>query len=77
MPAELYPTPHRRYVLGQVHAGNVRWYPRTGWRLDGAMCNAVIRDMVRAGWLVEAGDAAKRTVSLTDAGRKHLPEVKA
>lgn len=73
-PIDLPPTAHRRYVLGQVDAGKVRWYPRTGWRLDGSMCNAVIRDMVRAGWLTEAGDAAHRTLTVTDAGRGHLPE---
>lgn len=73
--SDLQPTAHRIYVLGQVAASKVRWYPRTGWRLDGAMCNAAIRDMVRAGWLTESGDAAHRQLALTDAGRAHLPEV--
>ena len=75
-PVDLKPTPHRLYVLAQATATppRVRWYPqhRIGWRVDGAMCNAAVREMVRAGWLTEAGDAVHRTLTITSIGQQQL-----
>lgn len=78
--SDLQPTPYRLYLLGEADAGRVRWHQRLGWRLHAvdqkpSAQNANIRDMVRAGWLVESGNAVQRQIALTDAGRALLPEV--
>lgn len=73
---DLKPTPHRMYVLAEAAATppRVRWYPqnRIGWRVDGALCNAAIREMVHAGWLTEAGNATHRTLQITPTGQTIL-----
>lgn len=73
---DLKPTPHRMYVLAEATATppRVRWYPqnRIGWRVDGALCNAAVREMVGAGWLTEAGNATHRTLTITPTGEAIL-----
>jgi hypothetical protein len=75
-PIDLYPTPYRKYLLAQARDGRIRWHQRLGWRLHAEgqkpqTQNANVRDMVRAGWLTESGDATSRALSLTLAGEKH------
>jgi hypothetical protein len=71
---DLKPTDHRMYVLAEAVEGRVRWYPqnRIGWRVDGALCNDAVRTMCAAGWLVEAGNATHRTLTITPAGQAVL-----
>ena len=73
---DLKPTPHRMYVLAEAAATppRVRWYPqnRIGWRVDGALCNAAVREMCAAGWITEAGNAAHRTLTITEKGQHTL-----
>lgn len=76
VPIDLYPTPYRKYLAGQIREGRVRWHPRLGWRLHAQdqkpqTQNANVRDMVRAGWATEAGDALERQLTLTELGERH------
>lgn len=78
--SDLALTPYRKYLLTEALAGRIRWHQRLGWRLHAtdqkpSAQNANVRDMVRAGWVTESGNAIHRELALTDAGRAHLPEV--
>lgn len=73
---DLYPTPFRKYLAAQIRDGNIKWHQRLGWRLHGEdrkpqAQNANVRDMVRAGWVTEAGDAVERSLILTELGETH------
>jgi len=70
----LKPTAHRMYILAAAAEGKVRWYPqnRIGWRVDGASCNATIREMAAASWLTEHGNAERRTLAITEEGQATL-----
>lgn len=73
---DLFPTPYRKYLAAQVREGNIKWHPEQGWRLHGEdrkpqAQNANVRDMVRAGWVTEAGDAVDRSLTLTALGEQH------
>lgn len=68
-PTKLGMTRTRRGCLEAIEAGRVRWYPSTGWKAAGKAVNAVVRDVVSAGWAVESLDGDRRTIALTDAGR--------
>lgn len=68
-PIALAPTPTRRGCLEAIAAGKVRWFPSAGWRCAGKAVNAVVRDVVSAGWAVESLDGDRRTIALTNAGR--------
>lgn len=69
-PVKLKMTASRRGLLEAIAAGVVRWYPSYGWKSDGKGAAALVRDCVSAGWATEALDGDRRTIALTEAGRK-------
>lgn len=80
-PIDLHPTPYRRYLAGQIRDGNIKWHPKLGWRLHGEgrtpqAQNANVRDMVRAHWVTESGDAVTRELKLTRLGEQLAPPSK-
>jgi hypothetical protein len=73
-PLDLPLTAHRRYGLERLD--RMRWYPRDlGWRMEGAGCNALVRDFVAAHWVTETvSDTGRHTLEITDRGRNILAE---
>lgn len=70
-PLDLPVTEHRLYALKQVQVGGkVRWYPATGWRMDGGLCNALVRDLVLAKWVDEVIDGERRILVLAERGEQ-------
>lgn len=61
-------TEHRMYALRQ--RAKIRWYPRTGWRMDGQLCNAVVHEMIQARWLKVVVEDGKRTLKLDEVGEQ-------
>lgn len=71
--------PWRRYLLGEIRAGNVVWSPRTVtqrpfWRCDGVNVSVTVAQVVRARWVQVSGSEKSRTRSivLTDEGIRLL-----
>lgn len=66
-PMNLKPTQHRLYVLDAALSTppRARFYPQRnlGWRLDSTSINGTIRNLVKAGWLIETGDTTHRTLT--------------
>lgn len=76
-PKQLELTENRRGLLEAVKLGRVRYYPSSGWKCGGQTRNAVVRECVAAGWLKESLEGSlpiRRTIALTDLGRKAIGE---
>lgn len=68
---------HQRYILGQAHAGNVKWSHRGGrwhWRCDDTDVSATVARLVVARLLEVSGTpkSRQRTMVVTEAGMKEL-----
>lgn len=71
-PRQVRLTAARRGLLEAIAAGKVRFYPSSGWKVDGKAVNAGVREVVAAGWAHEFLRDSKRMVGLTHAGEAAL-----